>query len=189
MKSVTLKIHIMMILLVCSLSINLKANLETKQIVIGSDIRNGLYGPTVVTKMPDSYMATRTDFPLISAPQEYVSFSNSNTSNQANPYQYKKSPELVGNRLVFEGKEPVTLLKETPAQLGYRTNSLAINTQNRYTGEREQHVLNTQEPIFGNVQSIHTMNAETKLPMNLDFQRFEKETTTLTPNRDLHFNQ
>ncbi len=38
-----------------------------------------------------------------------------------------------------------------------------------YIWEREGHVLNTKESITVTIQSINTLNAETKLPMNLDF--------------------
>ena len=81
MKSATFKLYSIMILIICTFSLMHVANFESNQIVIVSDARYWLYELTVATIVSDSYLATRIDYPLISAPQDSISFSNSNTSN------------------------------------------------------------------------------------------------------------
>ncbi len=172
-------------LLILSTSLSIKLNSE-KQMPFNI---KGIYGPTEVRAMPDSYVATRTDYPQISKPLEFLSFSNSNTSNQANPGQYRLAPEIVNKRIVLESKEPITAVKTTPAQLGYRKNSLDILSKNNVTGLTENHKLETFDPIMGNVNSIHSLTAEIKTPMDLEYKRFEQTKTDIIPNRELNFYQ
>lgn len=183
MKSLIIRLTLSIIVISNVLSVKLNSN---KQIPL--NIR-GIYGPTEVRAMPDSYVATRTDYPQISRPLEYVSFSNSNTSNQANPGQYTLSPDIINKRIVLESKEPITAVKSTPAQLGYRKNSLDIASKNSVTGLTENHRLESFDPIMGNVNSIHTLTAEIKTPMDLEYRRFEQTKTDIIPNRELNFYQ
>jgi len=183
MKSIILRLNFILIIFSATLCVKLNSD---KQIPFNI---KGIYGPTEVRAMPDSYVATRTDHLQISQPLGYLSFSNSNTSNQANPGQYRLAPEIVNKRIILESIEPITAVKSTPAQLGYRRNSLDILSKNSVTGLTENHKLESFDPIMGNVNSIHSLTAEVKTPMDLEYRRFEQTKTDIIPNRELNFYQ
>ena len=54
----------------------------------------------------------------------------------------------------MHSKSPISVVTETPAHIGWRNESKSLTTLNSTTGKVEQHTLNNQVPIYGNVQQV-----------------------------------
>lgn len=56
--------------------------------------------------------------------------------------------------IYFHAKGGISVIKETPAHVGYRHETDYITSVNKSTGKVEQHVLNRRIPITGTIQEV-----------------------------------
>ena len=110
------------------ISKNLKE--EKKQVQIVQDQTNpgakdltGGFGSSigvVIRKTPTVMVDNVLTNPLVRQPQQMTEFYNSNTSSYPNVGNRGKSPEIVNPTVLFHTKAVTTLVKTTPAHLGYK---------------------------------------------------------------------
>ena len=62
---------------------------------------------------------------------------------------YKLDPSIY-----FHAQGGISVIKETPAHVGYRHETDYITSVNKSTGKVEQHVLNRRTPITGTIQEV-----------------------------------
>ena len=141
----------------------------------------------VIRKFPGIWAHNTSGEELLEPPQSHVWFSNSNTSNGPNVGTMGVSPEIVNNQIILHDREPVTLVKETPAQLGYRNEVKKVTVLNKATGRTESHDLHQKTPIYGNVESIKTVSADTVKSYDMDFRRMRKPYTRIQENPEFTF--
>ncbi len=54
----------------------------------------------------------------------------------------------------MHSKSPISVVSETPAQIGWRNEQKSLTTLNSSTGKVEQHTTTNKVPIYGNVQQV-----------------------------------
>jgi hypothetical protein len=54
-------------------------------------------------------------------------------------------------------KSPISVVKETPAQVGWRNEQKSITSLNLESGRPEHHTLNERVPIYGNIEEVKTV--------------------------------
>ena len=55
----------------------------------------------------------------------------------------------------MHSKSPISVVTETPAQIGWRNEQNSLTTLNSSSGKVEQHTLTNKIPIYGNVQEVN----------------------------------
>jgi len=61
---------------------------------------------------------------------------------------------LIEPHIVMHSKTPISVVKETPAHIGWRNEQKTLTTLNSSTGNVEQHTLTNKVPIYGTVQQV-----------------------------------
>ena len=64
---------------------------------------------------------------------------------------------ILGPSIYFHGQGSISVIKETPAHVGYRHETDYITSVNKSSGKVEQHVLNRRIPITGTIQEVRVM--------------------------------
>lgn len=141
----------------------------------------------VIRKNPSVYVDNRLDAPLLEPPKQFLEFGNSNTSSLPNIGGYPKSPEVVNPTILFHSKSPVSVVKTTPAHLGYRNEKTTLTSFNKETGKTESHDIVNTVPIYGNINSVHTVLKSTLKPYDLQYRRFKKERSQVAENPEMAF--
>ena len=143
----------------------------------------------VVRKNPSVFVDNRMGLPLLEKPQEFTSFSNSNTSNLPNVGGYGKSPEQVNPTILFHSNFPGTIVKTQPAHIGYRNEQTTISALNKQTGRVETHNVNQKKPIYADIESVHTVHIDSVKPYDLQYRRFRKERNIVRDNSEFTYNR
>ena len=119
-----------------------QVHLVQDKLGFGSDL--GL----VVRKTPSVITQNRLGQALLPLPQRSNWFSNSNTSNLPNVGDLGKRAEIINPQLVFHNRQPVSVVKETPAHMGWRTETENITSLNKDTGKVENHTYKRRYPFM-----------------------------------------
>lgn len=132
-----------------------KAEKKGKQVNLVHDM-NGFNSQInhVVRRDPSLTAITRLGAYRLPAPQTVNHFSNSNTSNAPNVGNLGTRAEIVQPHVVLHSKTPVSVVKETPAHIGWRNENKSITSLNNETGKVESHQLSNKTPIYGNIQEV-----------------------------------
>jgi len=171
-----------------NLRTNNKSNSKSKQVTLVTD-RSG-FGTelgTVIRRSPSVFVGNNFGHALVPPPQKDTWFMNSNTSNGPNVGSLGHSPEIVNNRIIMHDRSPVTVVKETPAHLGYRNEKKTITSMNKTNGRVESHDIHEKIPIYGNVESIRTVQQDNVKAYDMDFRRMQKGYTKIQENPEFNF--
>lgn len=141
----------------------------------------------VVRKSPTVHTGNQLGYPILPQPYRSTWFQNSNTSNGPNVGHLGRTPEIVNNSITFHDRQPITLVKETPAHLGYRNEKQVINSVNKQTGKVESHTIHNKVPIYGNIMSTHTAVQDSVKQYDLDFRRMRKSHSQVHDNPEFKF--
>ena len=112
---------------------------------------------TVVRRNPSVTAMTRMGSHRLSMPSSSNYFSNSNTSTLPNVGFLGHTAEIVNPHIVVHSKSPISVVKETPAQVGWRNEQKTITSLNLQTGQPESNTLNNRVPIYGNIEEVKTV--------------------------------
>mmetsp|Transcript_15643 Transcript_15643/g.16235 ORF Transcript_15643/g.16235 Transcript_15643/m.16235 type:complete len:213 (-) Transcript_15643:124-762(-) len=165
-------------------------NNKAKQVNVVHDTNNfGSDIGVVVRKTPSVFVENRYGAPLLEPPQETASFSNSNTSNYPNVGGYGKSPEIVNPTILFNAKDPTTIVKMQPAHLGYRNEKTTMTQFNKRTGKMETHDIIDKKPVYGEIESVKTMNVNHIKQYDLQYRRFRKPRNVVQENPEFTLNR
>ena len=148
---------------------------------MGSDIG------VVIRKSPTVWTESNLGAPLLESPQQFNSFSNSNTSSLPNVGSYGRTAEIVNPTILFHAKNPTTAVKNIPAHLGYRNEKSTFTTYNKQTGKTETHEVNHKEPVYGNIESVKTLNVHNIKPLDLQYRRFRKQRNIVHENPEFSY--
>ena len=143
----------------------------------------------VIRKSPTVWAESNLGLPLLERPQQFNTFSNSNTSNLPNVGGFGRTAEIVNPTILFHSKSPVTVVKSIPAHLGYRNEKSVYSTFNKNTGRVETHDIVNKVPVYGDIESIRTLNAHSIRPLDLQYRRFRKQRNIVQENPELSFNR
>ena len=169
------------------ISKNLKE--EKKQVQVVQD-QTGGFGSNigvVIRKTPTVIVDNVMTNPLVSQPQAMTHFSNSNTSSYPNIGNMGKSPEIVNPTILFHSKTKTTLVKSTPAHLGYKNEKTSYTAFNKQTGNLETHDTIEKKPIYGQIESIKDATFTNTRPLDLQFNRYRKEKERVQNNAEFSF--
>lgn len=191
MKLVSLLIVLSLISMSCA---KVNKNLKSNQVSYITDRSGGAAGfgsdiGVVIRKNPTVYTDNKLGLSLIPEPQQFSSFSASNTSNAPNLGNFPKDAEIVNPTILFHSKAPYTVVKSTPAHLGYRNEKTTITSLNKTTGKLETHDVNNKIPIYGEVDSVHTLEANSIKQLDLQYRRFRQPKTTLQENGEFKYDR
>lgn len=64
---------------------------------------------------------------------------------------------MIGPHIVYRSKNPISVVKDTPAHIGYRNEEKTLTSLNTETGKVESHTMNEKVPIYGNIQEVKTV--------------------------------
>lgn len=162
---------------------NKHVNLVQDTTGFGSDLG------VVIRKTPTVFTDNRLGLARLEPPQEFNTFSNSNTSDLPNVGGYGRTAEIVNPTILFHSKSPTTLVKTTPAHLGYRNEKTSITSFNKQTGKTETHDVVQRKPVYGEIESVKTMEVDTIRPLDLQYRRFRKARNVVQENPELNFNR
>lgn len=169
-------------------SLKVRKALHKKQIsYVGDRSGFGSEMGVVVRKSPTVHTGNQLGYPILPLPYRSTWFQNSNTSNGPNLGHLGKSPEIVNNSITFHDRQPITMVKETPAHLGYRHEKQVINSVNKQTGKVESHTLHNKVPLYGNIMSTHTAVEDSVKQYDLDFRRMRKSHSQVHENPEFRF--
>ena len=195
MKFISLVI-ISTLLILASSKVEESKNLKKKgkQVSFISDRTGGAQGfgsdiGVVIRKTPTVYTDNKMGLPLLEPPQQFSSFSASNTSNFPNLGSFPKSAEIVNPTILFHSKAPYTVVKSTPAHLGYRNEKTTVTSLNKSSGKLETHDITNKVPIYGEIDSVHTLQANSIKQLDLQYRRFRKPKTTLQENGEFKYDR
>lgn len=140
---------------------NLKETSEEKkeeQVHVVSD-QNGFSADLahVVRRTPTISTVTNVGNFRLNPPSNMISMSNSNTNNGPNVGDLGKTATIVYPHVVVHSKTPISVMKETPAHIGYRNEQKSLTSLNLETGKTESHTINNKVPIYGNIQEVKTV--------------------------------
>ncbi len=158
-----------------------QVNIVSDRTGFGSDVG------VVVRKSPTVFVDNRYGLARLEPPQQFNSFSNSNTSNLPNVGGYGKTAEIVNPTILFHSNGPATIVKTQPAHLGYRNEKSTISSFNKQTGRVETHDIVNKTPILGEIESVHTVHVDSVKPYDLQYRRFRKPRTTVRDNGEMAF--
>ncbi len=149
-------------LMVC-VSISLGSNLKRNQrnVVIDRST-TGVELNHVVRKNPTITAVHQYGLPSGSAGSSTLSFGNNNDDNGPGLFGgYGKNAAIasifwinIDPSIYFHAKGGISVIKETPAHVGYRHETDYITSVNKSTGKVEQHVLNRKTPITGTIREV-----------------------------------
>jgi len=185
------------ILITFVVSKNLKEQKKVVQIVQdntnpGAKDLTGGFGSNigvVIRKTPTVVVDNVLTNPLVRQPQQFTEFSNSNTSSYPNVGNRGKSPEIVNPTVLFHTKAPTTLVKTTPAHLGYKNEKTTYTAFNKQTGNLETHDTIEKKPIYGQIESIKEAVYTTTRPLDLQYNRYRKLKEDVSNNPEMSFNR
>jgi hypothetical protein len=89
---------------------------------------------------------------------------------------------FVEPHVVLHSKYPVSVIKETPAHIGYRNEQQTVTGLNLETGKVEQHTRNNKVPIYGNVEEVKTVFQNNVRSYDIGTRRFGPIITDVTAN-------
>lgn len=158
-----------------------QVNIVSDRTGFGSDIG------VVVRKTPTVFVDNKYGLARLESPQQFNSFSNSNTSNLPNVGGYGKTAEIVNPTILFHSNSPATIVKTQPAHLGYRNEKSTITSFNKQTGRVETHDVVNKTPILGEIESVHTVHVDSVKPYDLQYRRFRKPRTVVRDNGEMAF--
>ena len=72
----------------------------------------------------------------------------------------------------MHSKTPISVVKETPAHIGWRNEQKTITSLNLESGKAEHHTLNQKTPIYGNVEEVKTVYKNNVRSYDLEHKRF-----------------
>jgi hypothetical protein len=73
---------------------------------------------------------------------------------------------------VLHSKTPISVIKETPAHVGWRNEQKSITSLNLETGKAEHHTLHHKTPIYGNVEEVKTVYKNDARSYDIQNRRF-----------------
>jgi len=149
----------------------------------GSDIG------VIVRKTPTIMAVNKLGLPLLEHPQTFNTFSNSNTSSLPTVGGFGRDAEIVNPTITFHNSNPITLVKRTPAHLGYRNEKTSIVSYNKNSGKAETNEIVERKPIYGEIESIRTAKVNNIRQLDLQYGRFRKQRNIVHDNPELHFNR
>merc|ERR1711976_23928 len=88
------------------------------------------------------------------APYTTISASNSNTSTLPNVGYLGKTAEVIDPQIVMRNRQGISVVKQTPAHIGYRNERQTVNALNMNTGKVETHTTNKKVPIYGHINEV-----------------------------------
>lgn len=160
---------------------NRQVNIVSDRTGFGSDVG------VLVRKNPTVFVDNKYGLARLESPQQFNSFSNSNTSNLPNVGGYGKTAEIVNPTILFHSNSPATIVKTQPAHLGYRNEKSTITSFNKQTGRVETHDVVNKTPIMGEIESVHTVHVDSVKPYDLQYRRFRKPRTVVRDNGEMEF--
>lgn len=142
----------------------------------GSDVN------VVIRKKPSVFVDNKFGFPFYDQPDTHNDFMNSNTSNAPNVGGLGRTAELVNPTIMFHNTYPYSIVKTTPAHLGYHHTKTTVTSFNKRTGKTESHDVINKTPIYGEIESVHNIMGHSIQPLDLQFRRFRKQRNILQEN-------
>jgi hypothetical protein len=158
-----------------------KKSQHKKQVHIVQD-RHGFAGDlhTVIRRNPSVTAVTRLGAHRLSPPSNSNYFSNSNTSNLPNVGFLGHTAEIINPHIVVHSKSPISVVKETPAQVGWRNEQKTITSMNLQTGQAESQTLNNKVPIYGNIEEVKTVYRNDVRSYDINQKQFGPIRTEIT---------
>ena len=73
---------------------------------------------------------------------------------------------------MVHSKSPISVVKETPAQVGWRNEQRDITSLNLETGKAEHHTIGQKVPIYGNIEEVKTVYKNDARSYDINEKRF-----------------
>lgn len=143
----------------------------------------------VIRKTPTVFTDNRLGTGWLPDPVGFSLFSSSNTSNAPNLWSFPKSAELVNPTILFHSKGARSVVKSTPAHLGYRNEKTTVTSLNKSSGKLETHDISNKIPIYGEVDSVHTVNVNSIKQLDLQYRRFRKQKNIVQENGEFKYDR
>lgn len=143
----------------------------------------------VVRKTPTISVNNKLGLPLLEPPQQFNTFTNSNTSSLPTVGGYGRSAEIVNPTILFHDSHPITLVKRTPAHLGYRDERTTISSFNKESGRVESNDIIQRKPIYGEIESVKTAKVNSIKQLDLQYRRFRAQKNIVQDNPEFQFSR
>jgi hypothetical protein len=108
-----------------------------------------------------------------------VSFGNSNSNNSGGS-SLGASVAIVGPSIVLHNHGTMSAVKETPAHVGWRREQKTVTSLNKGTGQVEQHVMESKEPLIGVVQEVKTLKTHTSRKYDINSNKLGPISTSIS---------
>jgi len=162
-----------------ALSLAFASNLKRKHIVIDRS-STGAEVSHVVRRNPTISSTHTYGLPTQAGASSSVSFGSNNDDNGSNLGGFGKSAAIAGPAIYFHSPGSISVIKETPAHVGYRHESNYITSVNKASGKVEQHVINRKIPITGVIQEVKSIKTDTSRRFDLGNNQFGPISTSMS---------
>lgn len=150
-----------------------KSKKHKKQVHVVRDMNGFSADVNQITRRDQSVVtATRLGNYGLSPVSNFVHSSNSNTSSAPNVGDLGRTASLVQPHIVVHSKSPISVVKETPAHIGYRNEDKTLTSMNMDTGKVESHTIHNKVPIYGNIQEAKTVYRNDVRSYDIENRRF-----------------
>jgi len=169
---------ILAITLLFALSLAFASNLKRKHIVIDRST-TGAELTHVVRRNPTISSTHTYGLPTQSGTSNSVSFGSNNDDNGGNS-GFGKSAAIANPSIYFHSPGSISVIKETPAHVGYRHESNYVTSVNKASGKVEQHVINRTIPITGLIQEVKSIKTDITRRFDLTNNQFGPISTSMS---------